>query len=118
MQYKPGDASFTHFGAVDPLGHVPSSFFCSITRTCGRQQNRRKDEQQWVFPEIMKVTQDHTQTFEHFHVGTIFCQHHKHRRTPASNDGQRGKLTTLVTTQLRRITLMFSERVSDRFPAV
>lgn len=37
---EPGDALFIYFGAVEPepLGQVPSSFFCSITRTCGRCQ--------------------------------------------------------------------------------
>lgn len=35
-----GDALFIYFDAVEPepLGQVPSSFFCSITRTCGRCQ--------------------------------------------------------------------------------
>lgn len=34
--------SFTHLGAVEPRGHVPSSFFCSITRTCGRRQEKKE----------------------------------------------------------------------------
>lgn len=40
-KYKPGDV-VTHLGAVEPRGHEPSSFFCSITRTCGRRQKEKR----------------------------------------------------------------------------
>lgn len=54
-----GDALFIYFGAVEPepLGQVPSSFFCSITRTCGRCQ-----KENWL--EIC---------FLHFNVSVSTC---------------------------------------------
>lgn len=34
---------FTHLGAVEPRGHEPSSFFCSMTRTWERQERRERE---------------------------------------------------------------------------
>lgn len=39
---KASHVPYTHLAAMAPRGHVPSSFFCSITRTCGRREKEKR----------------------------------------------------------------------------